>query len=320
MMHQQQQNQQEDNNVNNKLWTLSFKTTYENIAILDILFEDDAIALSSYEISPNKMHANKNSTITVESNSSDVWMYVAYFDHPPLDKYKNLSEYALSDITILENEEKDWVQITQEEFIPIHVPPFWITSHYHLHNIPVDCLSIIIDPSLAFGTGAHKTTQGCIEAISTYVTKTPEISVQSVLDIGTGTGILAIAAKKLLPHAYVQAVDIDPIAVQIAHENAIINNVDIDISTPKIEYNHTFDLIVANILLQPLIDMRDTIISITNDNGVIILSGFLYDQVDEIIERYTSKDGDTSEYIIIIDNIITHDGWSTIMFTKCVTA
>ena len=145
-----------------------------------------------------------------------------------------------------------------------------------------DAVCVRLDPGLAFGTGTHATTALCLEWLDTM-----DLRGKSVLDFGCGSVVLAIAALKLgCSHA--MATDIDPQAIQATEENARINDVDDRLSTTinAASIDETYDVVVANILAAPLIELSESLRSRAADGCSIALSGILSEQIDEVLEAY----------------------------------
>src|ERR1700677_1101986 len=153
-----------------------------------------------------------------------------------------------------------------------------------MNQRPDNMIPVIMESSRAFGTGEHNTTKGCVEAMEAI----SDMNITSVMDVGTGTGILAIAASKIWPSAEVIGSDIDEVAVKVAEEHAKINNADIELKVADgiPSYSGKVDLIVSNILKEPLIELVGKFHEALSERGVVILSGFLDYQSDEVLEAY----------------------------------
>lgn len=176
--------------------------------------------------------------------------------------------------------EQNWVQLTQSQFEPIRVSErLWIVPSWHAAPDP-DALVLVLDPGMAFGTGSHPTTRLCLEWIERTVA--PGVS---VLDYGCGSGILAIAAAKL-GAGEVLGVDIDPQAVTAARNNADINAVSARFADSAISLEGSFDVVVANILANPLKALAPAICSHVRPGGALALSGILVEQAEELITLY----------------------------------
>jgi len=185
--------------------------------------------------------------------------------------------------------EQDWVRSTQAQFDPIKITeklwivPTWHQSTWHesmQQTANQDAINIVLDPGLAFGTGSHPTTHLCLE----WLTKT--MPSQSVLDYGCGSGILAIAAKKLGAQQVV-GVDIDSQAIVASRYNAEQNQVDADFFDADTFSHQTFDVVVANILSSALMVLAPALAKYSKTGGKLALSGILETQTDALIERYS---------------------------------
>jgi ribosomal protein L11 methyltransferase len=182
--------------------------------------------------------------------------------------------------TLDEIAEQNWVQLTQSQFEPIRVSErLWIVPSWHEAPDP-DALVLVLDPGMAFGTGSHPTTRLCLEWLERIVT--PGLS---VLDYGCGSGILAIAAAKL-GATEVLGVDIDLQAVTAARNNAERNSVSATFDDSARPLKGQFDLVVANILANPLKALAPAIAGHVRPGGQLALSGILAEQADELIAIY----------------------------------
>jgi ribosomal protein L11 methyltransferase len=174
----------------------------------------------------------------------------------------------------------DWVRLTQSQFEPIAIGKrIWVVPSWHEAPEP-DALVLELDPGLAFGTGSHPTTRLCMEWIEQSVAPG-----QSVLDYGCGSGILAILASKCGAHP-VHGVDIDPQAVESARQNSARNRVDVSYGLPEACPAMEFDVVVANILSNPLKLMASMLSSKVRAGGMIALSGVLARQADDVAAAY----------------------------------
>ncbi len=185
---------------------------------------------------------------------------------------------------VREVEEQDWVRLTQSQFDPIQIGKnIWVVPSWHEAPNP-DALILELDPGLAFGTGSHPTTRLCMEWLEAHAPQN-----LSVLDYGCGSGILAMVAKKL-GAAKVIGVDIDPQAIESAHYNSERNACEIAYQLPEafaeIHGNATFDVVVANILSNPLMLMAPMLSGRVAPGGSLVLSGVLARQAEEVIAAY----------------------------------
>jgi ribosomal protein L11 methyltransferase len=182
--------------------------------------------------------------------------------------------------TVTSVADQDWVKLTQSQFDPIHVSErLWITPTWH--EAPTDgSINIELDPGLAFGTGSHPTTFLCLRWLDANM---PQGA--AVLDYGCGSGILAITAAKL-GAGKVVGVDIDKQAIRASHDNAAQNQVNIEVYLPDEQPEGQFDVVVANILANPLRMLGQMLAGRVKTDGQIVLSGILAEQVEEISALY----------------------------------
>lgn len=179
-------------------------------------------------------------------------------------------------------DEEDWATAWKAYFKPIPIGRrIVITPPWESPKLSADQIAVVIDPGMAFGTGSHATTQLCLTVLDEYVRPG-----SSVADIGTGSGILAIAAS-LLGAGQVAASDIDPLAVRIAEDNARINGAAIALSIDPPE--GTFDIVVANILADVILEMKDILIAHTKPGGLIAVSGVIDTRAKDVQDGLTSS-------------------------------
>ncbi len=190
-------------------------------------------------------------------------------------------------------QQENWIAKSLEGLPVVHAGRFFV--HGAHHHIPDDAalISILIEAGEAFGTGHHGTTKGCLLAFDDMLANTVPTS---VLDIGTGAGTLAIAAAKVLPQAEVLATDIDPIAIAVTRENAIINGLGDRVEMVVADgFSHAcladrqFALVFANILALPLIAMAGGISAAVSPDGTLILSGILDSQSHSVRAAYEEQ-------------------------------
>lgn len=201
-----------------------------------------------------------------------------------------LDPIELGDWSLREVPDADWVRLTQSQFGPIHIGErIWIVPSWHRDDPAVaaaadaltdDAVRIELDPGLAFGTGSHPTTHLCLAWLEAEL---PEGA--TVLDYGCGSGILAIAARKLGAGA-TDAVDIDPQAVQATLDNAAVNNVTLRSLLPQALADGVYDVVVANILSNPLKVLAPMLAARVAPRGHLVLSGVLERQAEEVALAY----------------------------------
>ncbi len=186
---------------------------------------------------------------------------------------------------------KDWVSETQAGLSPVRAGRFFVYGSHDADKIPQDVVPLLVDAGMAFGTGHHGTTAGCLRIFHDLLEANSKID--SVLDLGCGAGVLAIAAAKTLPTAEILATDIDPDAIDVTDQNMILNGVLGGIKTavangfnsPLLK-NTQFDLIFANILAGPLMGLADDIEAATAPGGKVILSGILDKKAEQVAECF----------------------------------
>ena len=201
----------------------------------------------------------------------------------------------LSAIRIEEVAEQDWVRLTQAQFEPIRITDaLWIVPSWHAAPNP-EATNLVLDPGLAFGTGSHPTTRLCLEWLCANIR-----GGENVLDYGCGSGILGIAAARLGADP-VMGVDIDDNALIAARDNADNNQVRMALRHTRESLDETFDVVVANILTNPLCVLAPLLAARVAPGGHIVLSGVLASQADEVIAAY-------APYLSLHVGA-THDGW-----------
>jgi ribosomal protein L11 methyltransferase len=207
-----------------------------------------------------------------------------------------------SQILLEQIDDDGWQEKFQQQFTAMQFGPLWIYPSWEKNPNP-DGTSLKLDPGLAFGTGQHATTHLCLQWLSEATLKDME-----VIDFGCGSGILALAAAALgAKHVY--AVDIDPQALTATQQNIQQNQM----STGKFTIDRVealdkvkADILVANILAEPLMKLRDSLLQHLKPNGTLLLSGILSTQVEDIIEHYSA---------LCSHQVTTIKGdWSSIIF------
>jgi len=202
-----------------------------------------------------------------------------------------LADYKDNEWSLREVPDADWVRLTQSQFQPIKVGErIWIVPSWHRDNPAVparqeeggaqNTIHIELDPGLAFGTGSHPTTHLCLEWLSGHLQ-----GQETLLDYGCGSGILAIAAK-MLGAGTIYAVDIDEQAVQSTRYNAQVNKVKLDAMLPDALVDGQYQVVVANILSNPLKLLAPMLSGRVQAGGHLVLSGVLERQADEVAQAY----------------------------------
>lgn len=192
-------------------------------------------------------------------------------------------------------EDEDWVRLTQSQFQPLQITPrLWVVPSWHRSPDP-DAINIVLDPGVAFGTGAHPTTRLCLRWLAETVTAGDD-----VLDYGCGSGILAIAAMKLGARS-ARGIDIDPQALLAARDNAQRNGVAVEFAAAESAPVVPARIVVANILANPLTVLAPLLARLTLPGGRIALAGILADQWQKVYEAYAAD--------FDMQRAATDDGW-----------
>ncbi len=200
-------------------------------------------------------------------------------------------------------DDRDWVRLTQSQFEPIRISSrLWIVPTWHTASDP-NAINIALDPGLAFGTGSHPTTRLCLRWLDSNLQ-----GGENVLDYGCGSGILSIAAIKL-GAAHAVGVDVDLQAVISSQDNAIANQAgNVQFYLPDDAPRSTYDLVVANILTNPLRVLAPLLANATRPGGQIVLSGILEEQAQDVMNIY--------QHWFDLNIPIFEDGWSCLSGRK----
>ncbi len=216
-------------------------------------------------------------------------------------------------VDAVELSDVNWVEKSLEGLAPVKAGRFVVHGSHDRSKVPPGALGLEIEAALAFGTGHHGTTAGCLEEIDRLLNMR---EFDSILDLGTGTGVLAIAAAKLTKQ-YVLATDIDPVATRTAAENAWLNGVGPLVKTftangmedRKFDLYGPFDLVIANILARPLMKMARSIATRMTDRATLVLSGLRVEDGSRIIFAYG-----TQGFHLVRKG--EKDGWLTLTFER----
>lgn len=190
-------------------------------------------------------------------------------------------------------EDADWVTISQAWLEPLRIGRFHVHTAAHADTIPTDAVSFHIEASRAFGTGHHETTTGCLELLDQL--ERSGASFAEIADIGTGTGLLAFGARTLWPQARILASDLDPVSIDVVRENMAVNAIPADaitlvvadgVDAPAITQRAPFDLLIANILAGPLIELAPSFAEVIAPGATVILAGLLATQEGSVLEAY----------------------------------
>jgi len=238
-----------------------------------------------------------------DPDQPDDWRIHAYFAEQPTTQelvlLRRLSEDRDPEIEHLEDT-TDWVVKSQSGLEPIRAGRFFVHTPMHYADRPAGTVNFEIDAGLAFGTGQHDTTAGCLAALDRLEVAGKRFA--NIADIGTGTGLLAFAAMALWPDAKAIATDIDEIAVRVSEENAAINGVKVGhgpgqlllavadgMDHALIKARAPYDLLIANILAGPLIELAPSFATSVAPGGSVILAGLLDTQAEAVIAAYEAE-------------------------------
>ena len=259
-----------------KAQKLGHEKAQKSFSALDVDIEADAREAVEYAL----MEAGALGTETIDHTVT------AYFDEiPSRERVRNelfealriygLPSSSVRDMNMREVADRDWLEEWKQSWQPVEVGRFIIAPPWAELGDARDHLIIRIEPGMAFGTGTHQTTRLCLDAIQKH------FSGGSFLDVGTGTGILAIAAAKLFPEARVEACDTDETAIAIARENAASNHVSVDFRVGSVDDTMaSADLVCANLTADVINSILPTLVGATC--GKLILSGILETQVEMV--------------------------------------
>lgn len=265
--------------------------------LLDHAFEDDAFPLAITEIDEAKAIYEVSLYVDEAEKNSILPRFAQVLG---VDENKIEIE-VLPDI--------DWVSHSLEGLGPVRAGRFFVHGSHDRDKVKPGDLAIEIDAGQAFGTGHHGTTVGCLELIADVMEHEKP---QNALDLGTGSGILAIGIALTKP-IKILATDIDPIAIKVAKENFALNGVAKTITAitatglddEEIKKRAPFDLIVANILANPLIELAPQMVPALKKGGSIVLSGILEEQHDRVVKAFETEG---AKYI----KTLHHEGWVAI--------
>jgi len=258
----------------------------------DFLSDFGAVSVTFQDAKDEPIYEPALNTTPLWQHTTVIALYSAETDIEPLKiKLKTiLDPQTFSTLKIEPLEDKNWVELWRNEFKPMHFGhDLWIYPNDTEIPNSKNITAIRLDPGMAFGTGTHPTTRLCLEWLAAHPPKD-----YLVIDYGSGSGILAIAALKL-GAKFVYAVDYDPQALTSTTENAKQNSYDehkILALSPEgltLLKPEPCDLILANILLNPLMELRDHFISLLKPKGVLVVSGVLETQVPLLVEHYQAQ-------------------------------
>lgn len=264
-------------------------------------------------------------TSEADGSAPDRWRLDAYFSNEPsgemIELLRRLAPSASgSEPSVTAIDEQDWVTLSQAGLEPIRAGRFFVHTPAHRDSVPADAIALEIDAGRAFGTGQHETTTGCLLALGRL--KVGGASFGNLLDLGTGTGLLAFAAMKLWPSARATASDIDPVSIEVTEENAEINRIPLGRARGRLELavapgmdndrlkaRAPYDLILANILAGPLVDLAPSVAAALAPRGRLVLAGLLDHQAARVADAYRRQG-------LMLSFTIPRGEWPTLVMRK----
>lgn len=249
-------------------------------------------------------------------DGSGLWEVGGYFEETPDETALAVLAAAMGakPFVVSELPETDWVAHVRRELAPVEAGRFFVYGSHDADKVPENCEPLLIEAAMAFGTGHHGTTLGCLRALDRLATN--GFAGKNVVDVGCGTAVLAMAAARIWPET-VLASDIDEVAVDVAQANVTANGLDGRVTCVEAAgFDHAdlaaaapFDLVFANILKGPLIALAPDMADSLQPGGYAILSGILNEQADEVIEVYARSGVNPMHRESIVD-------WTTLTLQK----
>jgi len=273
---------------------------------VDHAFDDIALAASAFEV----------------DEAADRWHCELLFNQPPdmeevtrrVMLLATIAGVKMPAITTATIAQQDWLSLVARNFPPLVIERFFVHGSHVTEAAPISAIPIQVEAGAAFGSGEHGTTRCCLQGLAWIHRRRKHIS--CILDMGTGSGILAIAAAKLWD-AKILAVDIDPIAVQVTADNVRINNETQKIScavsdgykSSVVQRFGMCDLVIANILARPLVSFAPYLARALKDGGYCVLSGLLIEQENMVFAAHRMQG-------LKLVQRFTHEGWCTLVLQK----
>lgn len=247
---------------------------------------------------------------------SDTWEVGGYFLEAPDSIALALvsAAFGAAEFAVSEVPETDWVAHVRRELTPVSAGRFFVFGAHDADKVPLGKIALRIEAAMAFGTGHHGTTLGCLRALDRLVSD--GVEAKSVADIGCGTAVLAMAAASVWPNV-VLASDIDAVAVDVAEANVRANHLEgrvhcveaAGFDHPELSGEGKFDFIFANILKGPLLDLAPDMARAVQSDGRVILSGILNEQAEEVVAHYAHFGFSLFNREEIVD-------WTTLILTR----
>ncbi|GAB4259639.1 MAG: 50S ribosomal protein L11 methyltransferase [Pararhodobacter sp.] len=249
-------------------------------------------------------------------DGSGLWEVGAYFEEPPDDIALTLmaAAYGAAEFAVSELPEIDWVAHVRRELKPVEAGRFFVYGSHDAAKLPEGRVGLLIEAAMAFGTGHHGTTLGCLRALDRLVER--GVTRTNVIDVGCGTAVLAMGAARVWPEV-VLASDIDAVAIEVAEANVAANGLSgrvicleaVGFDHPQIAARAPFDLVFANILKGPLIQLAPDMARHTAPGSLAILSGLLTTQAEDVLAAYSAQG-------FILDEREDIGDWSTLILRR----
>ncbi|MGR3465544.1 50S ribosomal protein L11 methyltransferase [Limimaricola sp.] len=230
-------------------------------------------------------------------DGSGLYEVTAYFEEMPDAVALDLlaASHGAGGFVVSEVPDEDWVAKVRRELAPVEAGRFFVYGSHDADRVPADRIGLLIEAAMAFGTGHHGTTLGCLKALDAQAAA--GAAPARIVDIGCGTAVLAMAAAKVWPEARVMASDIDAVAVEVAEANLAANGMAGQVECLEaagfeheaLEAAAPFDLVFANILKGPLLALAPEMAAKVAPGGRVILSGILNEQADAVEAAYVER-------------------------------
>ncbi|QMW15036.1 50S ribosomal protein L11 methyltransferase [Pseudoalteromonas sp. MT33b] len=274
--------------------------------ISDLLMDTGSASVTYVDAKDTPIYEPKLGTVQLWADTTVIGLYDANHDMDSVVAVLK-AEPTLADklvYKIEQLEDKDWEREWMDNFHPIKFGErLWICPSWR--DIPEpDAVNVLLDPGLAFGTGTHATTALCLKWLESQ-----DLTGKTVVDFGCGSGILGIAAIKLGAERMI-GIDIDPQAIEASRDNAERNGVadKLEVYLPEDQPDFSADVVVANILAQPLKELHEVILGLLKPNGKIAMSGILEEQAQSVADVYAP--------FLALDEIVVEGEWTRVSGTK----